>query len=372
MADAQRGLQVRLAQTRPIALDVEFSVSPGEIMALVGPSGSGKSTTLRAVAGLTQASDGRIVCGAAVWFDRASGIHVAPQSRRVGLVFQSYALFPHMTAIENVMEALRDRPAGVRQNEARALLARVHLEGLEERRPADLSGGQQQRVAVARALARRPEALLLDEPFSAVDLMTRQRLQRELAELRRDLSMPIVLVTHDLDEAVRLADSMCVMHRGSSLQVGRVEEVMHRPASPTVARLVGIRNVFTGELGKERTPDGSLRLVWQGHCLETAIRDGPAPGTRVDWCIGDDGVIVHRRERPSLGERENPVSGVVREAVRLGATTELVIDVSGEAAQPVHCSIPTHVAWRNGIEPGVKIGFSLRAAAIHIMPETGS
>jgi molybdate transport system ATP-binding protein len=147
---------------------------------------------------------------------------------------------------------------------------------------------------------------------------------------------------------------------------------MRRPVSPTVARLVGIRNVFTGEVGKERTADDALRLAWEGHSLETAIRDGPAPGTAVAWCIGDDGVIVHRRDRPSLGERENPVAGTVREAVRLGATTELVIDVSEDAAQPVHCAIPTHVAWRNGIERGVKIGFSLRAAAIHIMPQTGT
>jgi molybdate transport system ATP-binding protein len=234
------GLTVKFTQDAPIALYVEFAVAPGEILALVGPSGSGKSTTLRAIAGLYAPSGGRVACQGSVWLDGEAGISVPPRDRRAGMVFQSYALFPHLTAVENVIEALGDIPAEQRRPEARTLLRRMHLDGLEDRRPAQLSGGQQQRVAVARALARRPDVLLLDEPFSAVDRVTRRRLRRELIELRRELSMPVILVTHDLDDVVRLADRMCVMNGGKILQTGTVEEVMARPASPLVAELLDL------------------------------------------------------------------------------------------------------------------------------------
>lgn len=371
MAEPARptGLNVRLKQSTPIPLDLSLDVAPGEIVALLGPSGSGKSTALRAIAGLYDVEDGAVVCGGEVWFDAASGVRRSARSRRAGFVFQSYALFPHLTAIENVMEALVDRPLRERRAEARRYLERVHLEGLDQRRPAELSGGQQQRVAVARALARRPLALLLDEPFAAVDRMTRYRLQRELAELRRGLSMPVVLVTHDLEEAARLADRIAVIHRGTLLQTGGVTEVMTRPASPAVARLVGIRNIFQGAILEERSDNGCLTVEWRGYHLETTLRDGFAPGTRLSWCIPSDNVIVHRRDRPSRGEHENPVHGEVREAVRLGESMELVVAVGPRDDYPLHCSIPTHVARRNGIDAGVEIGVSLKADAIQLMPE---
>ncbi|MGH6802082.1 MAG: ABC transporter ATP-binding protein [Methyloceanibacter sp.] len=237
---ARAGLTAKLHQASPIPLDIELSVAPGEILALVGPSGSGKSTALRAIAGLYVPSGGRVVCNGSIWLDGAAGILVPARERRVGMVFQSYALFPHLTAVENVMEALGDVRPEERRGQARALLARMHLEGLEDRRPALLSGGQQQRVAVARALARRPDILLLDEPFSAVDRVTRRGLRRELMELRRELSMPVILVTHDLDDVIRLADRMCVLNGGQILQTGTVEEVMARPASPAVAELLDL------------------------------------------------------------------------------------------------------------------------------------
>ncbi len=362
------GLSIRLDQDRPIPLEIELTAAPGEILAIVGPSGSGKSTTLRCVAGLHRPGSGVIVCNGATWLDTAAGIDVPSRRRRVGLVFQSYALFPHLTALENVLESLRDRPPEGRRAEARALLARVRLDGLDDRRPWQLSGGQQQRVAVARALARRPDVLLLDEPFSAVDRVTRHRLQRELAELRRDLPMPVLLVTHDLDEAARLADRICVVHRGRSLQTGSVEDVMARPASPLVARLVDLRNVFSGRVAGHRADGGVTLLEWQGRTIEAGLREAFPPGARVAWCVPADSIIVHRRDRPSRGERENPLSGMVREAVRLGEMTELVAVVGGNDREPFHLAIPTHVARRNGIDVGVEIGFSIRAEAVHLMP----
>ena len=368
MADAAvAGLRVRLIQDSPISLDVALDVAPGEMLALVGPSGGGKSTTLRAIAGLHRPKAGVVACGGRVWFDSAAGVDLPARRRRVGLVFQSYALFPHLTAAENVMEAMREHPRGERRAEALAHLARVHLDGLQDRRPAELSGGQQQRVAVARALARRPEVLLLDEPFSAVDRMTRQRLQRELAELRDHLFMPVILVTHDLEEAARLGDRIAVMHRGAILQTGLLGDVMSRPASPSVARLVGIRNIFEGMVLADRSPAGGFHIAWRDHRLETAVDRGLAAGDKVAWCIPADNVLMHRRDRPSRGDHENPVAGVVRTSLRLGETTELVIAVGAADDHPLHCSVPTHVARRNGIEAGVAITVSLKADAIHLM-----
>ena len=365
------GLSVRLEQAGPIPLDVSLEVAPGEIVGLVGPSGSGKTTTLRAIAGLYRPAHGLVASDGETWFDTARGIAVPARRRRIGMVFQSYALFPHLTALQNVMEALGKSPSAAGRDEARRLLARVHLEGLEGRRPAELSGGQQQRVAVARALARRPQVLLLDEPFSAVDRMTRHRLQRELAELRRGLNMPVLLVTHDLEEAARLADRIAVMHRGRTLQVGPIREVLTRPADATVARLVGIRNVFRGILADRPGANGAAVLEWGGYRLETAIPAPSTGGKAVAWCVPADSVIVHRTDRPSRGEHENPLCGRVVEALQLGEMTELTVAVGAAEEHPLHCSIPTHVARRNGIGAGAAIGLSLRAEAIHVMAGQG-
>ena len=229
------GLHVRLRQTGPIPLAVEFSCDQGELLALIGLSGSGKTTTLRSIAGLYRPREGRVRCNGSVWLDTKRGLDLPPHRRPVGLVFQTYALFPHMTALGNVVAALGHRPANERVARARDLLTLVHLAGFEARRPAALSGGQQQRVAVARALAREPAVLLLDEPFSAVDRPTRRKLHGELAELRQSVRIPIVLVTHDVEEAAALADRLCVIDHGETLQSGRPAELLSRPANARVA-----------------------------------------------------------------------------------------------------------------------------------------
>ncbi|ULB12454.1 molybdenum ABC transporter ATP-binding protein (plasmid) [Cereibacter azotoformans] len=224
-------LDVRIRARSPIAIDLAFRVEPGELLALVGHSGSGKSTTLRAIAGLWRAAESRIAVNGTVWEDSDRGLRLPPHRRRLGMVFQSYALFPHMSAEANVMAAMVHRPGPERAAEARRLLGLVNLAGMEGRRPAELSGGQQQRVAVARALAREPQALLLDEPFSAVDRATRETLYREIRGLRRVLNMPVVLVTHDLEEAQLLADRMVVIEAGRVIRSGSTAEVMFDPAA---------------------------------------------------------------------------------------------------------------------------------------------
>ncbi len=365
MPDVHPGLHVRLAQSAPIPLAAELDCAPGETLALVGPSGSGKSTILRCIAGLHRAHEGRIRCGAQTWFDTATGVDRSPQSRSVGLVFQSYALFPHLSALANVTAAMSHLAPGERDARGHELLERVHLNGLEGRKPGALSGGQQQRVAVARALARDPQILLLDEPFSAVDHVTRQKLYRELAELRRTLALPIVLVTHDLDEASMLADRMTILHRGRTLQTGTPREVMTRPVDPLVARLVDVRNVFEGRV--IAAGDGALALDWHGHMLEAAVPPGFAVGARVAWCIPMAGVLLHRVDRPSRGERENPVDGIAAEIVTLGEDTTVALRVAGVTA-PLWLRVPAHVAERNHLAVGAALRVSLLTDALHVMP----
>ncbi|WP_444676936.1 ABC transporter ATP-binding protein [Halomonas sp. E19] len=260
-------LEVAVQQAGPIPLDARFHCEAGELLALVGPSGSGKTSLLRAIAGLMTPRSGRIACGENAWLDTATGVDLEPQRRRIGLVFQDYALFPHLTARDNIRIALRHLEPAQRSEQAARWLARVHLDGLGERYPAQLSGGQRQRVALARALAREPRVLLLDEPFSAVDQVTRRRLQRELTRLREQIRIPIVLVTHDLDEAMALADRLCVLHGGKSLQIGDAETLFRRPASAEVARLLDRHNLFRGQVVD--TPRGR-RLQWGSLMLEVA------------------------------------------------------------------------------------------------------
>jgi molybdate transport system ATP-binding protein len=358
-------LEVQLRQTLPIPLDCAFDCAPGELVALVGPSGSGKTTVLRCIAGLNRAAQGAIRCNGATWFD--DSVSLPPQQRRVGLVFQNYSLLPHLSAIDNVMLALGDAPPAERATTARNWLARVHLQGLDERRPAQLSGGQQQRVALARALARAATGgvLLMDEPFSAVDQVTRRKLREELARLRQELAIPIVLVTHDLDEARQLADRMVVLHRGKALQSGTPEDVLLRPCSPAVARLVGLTNLFAGTVGID---EGKPCLDWAGRRLIIVDARGCAPGSAVSWVIPPEGVLLHRPDHPSRGEAENPVTGTITEALRMGSFTQLTLSIPQEA-QPLVFQASSHTVVRNALVPGQTASVTLLAERIHLMPK---
>ncbi len=369
---ASSGLVAELRQETPIPLAAELKCAPGELLALVGPSGAGKTTVLRMLAGLARPQAGRIMCGGETWFDAAAAIHRSPQRRRVGLVFQDYALFPHVSAEGNVALALGHLAPHARAARARELLALVHLAGLEARRPAELSGGQRQRVALARALARDPAVLLLDEPFAAVDQMTRRKLQRELVGLRRRIDVPTVLVTHDLDEAAALADRMCVISRGRTLQDGPPSELLSRPRDALVARLLGLTNVFEGAVIAQAPEAGLTVLRWLDFDLECRHNAAFPVGTAVSWVVPASYVVMHRRDRPSRGERENPLPGIIGELAALGENTAVTLNVRGRADARLAFTVSTHVAERNTLVAGAPLTVSLLAGGIHLMAKTSA
>jgi sulfate transport system ATP-binding protein len=231
----------------PVVNDVSLDIGDGEFFVLLGPSGSGKSTLLRAIAGLSGVDHGRIA------LHGRDVTHVAARGRGVGLVFQNYALFRHMTVGENIEFALRVRrvKAAERRKRREELLRLVSLEGMDQRLPAQLSGGQQQRVAVARALAHKPEVLLLDEPFGALDAKIREELRRTIRQVQRELGITTVLVTHDQEEAFALADRIGVMNLGRLLEMGKPHELYTRPATRFVATFLGAANLILARQTKE-------------------------------------------------------------------------------------------------------------------------
>jgi sulfate/thiosulfate transport system ATP-binding protein len=227
-------------QGSPVVNDVSVEVGEGEFFVLLGPSGSGKSTLLRAIAGLTGVDHGRIA------LHGRDVTHVSARQRGVGLVFQNYALFKHMSVGDNIEFALRVRrmKAADRRARRQELLRLVALEGMDDRLPTQLSGGQQQRVAVARALAHKPQVLLLDEPFGALDAKIREELRRTIRQVQRELNITTVLVTHDQEEAFALADRIGVMNLGRLLECGRPDELYARPATRFVATFLGAANLL--------------------------------------------------------------------------------------------------------------------------------
>ncbi len=293
----------------PIPLDVSFRVAPGELMALVGHSGSGKTTILRSIAGLWTPTHANISVGGQPWLATETGVDLPAYRRRVGIVFQSYALFPHLSALANVVAAMGHVPRREKVDKAMELLSLVNLPGLEHRKPAALSGGQQQRVALARALAREPAALLLDEPFSAVDRATRQILYRELRALRSHLRMPTVLVTHDLEEARELADRIVVIEHGRLVRTGTTAEIMFDPAA---LRAMGLRDLVSvlPAAVEAHEDDGLTRLSTPAGQIWLPELDA-SPGARVQVRIHAHEVIV-ARQRPQEISALNVLPAVVK------------------------------------------------------------
>lgn len=384
------GLQVQLHSRSPIRLQAEFDCGAGELVALVGPSGSGKTSMLRAIAGLWTPDDvqGSIRVDGQIWLDTAAGVHLSPQQRRAGLVFQHYALFPHMSAHANV--ALAAGP-GWSAADVQALLKRMGLDALTQRRPAELSGGQQQRVALARALVRVmptpsaaktlptppavPGVLLLDEPFSAVDAPTRQTLYRELAALRQQVSVPMVLVTHDLAEARRLADRVVIVDAGQTLQTGQPSRVFASPRNARVAELVGIQNHFEGRFYKNMPGWARLRWTPAGHAQEaidlTVVdKNKIDDGTPVTWVLNGEQVdVLADASTPGPGDaRATRLRCRLVEVLALGEISLCTLTPEALPAQCITLNLTTRLLDRLQVDAGGWVQLLIAPGALHIMP----
>jgi len=299
--------------------DVTFEVRNGECVALVGPTGCGKTTTLRMIAGLEMPDSGRVVMDEVTLVDREQGICLAPQQRRMGVVFQDYALFPHMSVLQNVVYGASAQKQGKHRAQiaARRALATVGLEGLHRQRPSQLSGGQQQRAALARAIASGPRALLLDEPMSALDARTRRQVRGELRQLIARLGIQTIIVTHDPVDALTLGDAICVMDNGRVVQQGDRKELLSRPRSSFVAEFLGV-NLLSG---KARQGQHGMSEI---HCDGTVFYaldsvEGDVLLTCNPWHV------ALSAERPA-GSELNVLRGRVTEISHLGPRTRVTVE----------------------------------------------
>jgi len=347
------------AETRvgALTLDADCAVEAGACLALAGPSGAGKSSLLRVAAGLLRPRAGRVACGEEVWLDTASGIDLPPERRRVGYVFQDYALFPHLSAWRNVAYAFDEVPRGERRARAVVLLERLGLGGHADARPRTLSGGERQRVALARALAREPRALLLDEPLSALDARTRAHAARELAAVLRETGVPTLLVTHDFAEAALLGDRVGVLDGGRIVQVGTAAELAAAPASAFVADFTGAV-VLTGRA--EAAADGltSVALDGGGRVVSLERGSGQVAVSVYPWEIAIEpaGSITGGSARNRLEVEVLSVT-TVGNRVRVGLA----------GPQPLAAEITEASARALDLRPGARVAATWKAAATRLL-----
>ncbi len=309
--------------------DVSFTVHDGEFLTLLGPSGCGKTTTLMSIAGFQQPDAGRIACGDRVFFDHEGAVHLAAEQRNLGMVFQSYAVWPHMTVAQNVGFPLKVRklkkPAIAKQ--VSETLELVEMSPYAARYPHELSGGQQQRVALARALVYSPSVLLLDEPFSNLDAKLRERARVWLKELQSRLGLTTVFVTHDQDEALSLSDRILVIDHGVILQAGTPQEVYQQPTTRFVAEFLGTCNILTGRV-TSRTEHGATVAI-DSSTAELSLSDA-------NLCVGDTVELALRPETVVLSSNvpsgaENEFTAALRSAAFLGDHYVYELDLRGVA-----------------------------------------
>ncbi|MBS3941007.1 MAG: ABC transporter ATP-binding protein [Actinobacteria bacterium] len=327
-----------------LAVDgVSFQVPDGKMYTLLGPSGCGKTTTLRCVAGLETPSDGTISLGGSVLYDAADDINVAPNRRQLGMVFQSYAIWPHMTVAQNVSYPLRigGRAQRVPKAQVRerveAALAAVHLEGYEDRRATALSGGQQQRLALARALIARPRMLLLDEPLSNLDAKLRESMRLELKRLQRESGITSLYVTHDQVEALAMSNVVAVMKDGQIVQEGSPVEIYKSPVNAFVADFIGSANLL----------DGTVRSTQAGDCCVVEVGGGllyaqPSPaspelrsGQEVLIAMRPECITIEGRDdaQPPAADTPGWLEGIVRNRAFLGESVEHEVEIAGSVVR---------------------------------------
>lgn len=343
-----------VVQAGDFVLDVALAISPGRTLALLGPNGAGKSTTVRALAGIIPIDQGQISLDGRILDDPEQGVFIPPDQRRVGVVFQDYLLFPHLSVRQNIAFGLRSRRVdrGISQELANQWIDKLDLGSVADRRPRALSGGQAQRVALARALIGEPDLLLLDEPLAALDVTTRAETRRLLAHHLDDFPGPRLLITHDPNEAFLLADIIHVIENGAVTQVGTADQIRLKPRTQYVADLAG-SNLFRG-----RAANGLIHL--DGLDLQAA--DSAISGP-VLVIIPPRVIALHRN--PPEGSPRNVWRSRVRVVERLGER----VRVQMGPPLPITAEVTRSAGDTLGLEPGVEIWISIKATEIVLEPD---
>lgn len=301
--------------------DLDLKIPAGQFFALLGPSGCGKTTTLRIVAGLEEPSVGKVLIGG------KDVTATKPNDRPVNTVFQSYALFPHMSVLENVAFGLRQRKISEPLVKANQALEMVELSHLATRKPQQLSGGQQQRVALARALVNRPALLLLDEPLGALDLKLRRQMQVELKAIQMEVGLTFLHVTHDQEEAMDMADTVAVMNLGKIEQMGAPEALYDRPRTAFVARFLGQSNIFVGDVVE--ATDSVIAISCNGQRIATPKARSEKHSGKIAVGVRPEKVTFHE-DKPNLGSEHNLVGpGEIIDIRFTGVSNQYLIDVPG-------------------------------------------
>jgi molybdate transport system ATP-binding protein len=325
--EAAKALSVRVAHrtSNGFALDAAFEARPGFTM-ILGPSGAGKTTLLNCIAGFIRPERGRIALGARVLFDSDERIDAAPAARRLGYVFQNLALFPHLTVTQNVQYGLARLPTRERQERANAMLSAMQIAHLAGRKPGGISGGERQRVALARSLVTSPDALMLDEPLTALDATTKSKILDDLRAWNAARAIPILYVTHSPDEAFALGERVVVLEAGRVLAQGVPQHVLATPRHETIAQVVGFENVFDATVKSIALAQGTMLCQLDGGAAQLEVPLGHAePGDRMRVAIRAGDIIVATEPPHSLSARNSLQGRIVsirREGVRVVVTID--------------------------------------------------
>ncbi len=341
--------------------DISFTVEEGRFYTLLGPSGCGKTTTLRCIAGLEKANEGEIIVSGTKVYSASERTFVPAYRRPIGMVFQSYAIWPHLTVFENVAFPLRVGKQRFSNSDVhkkvRNALAQVELDSYEERMATQLSGGQQQRLALARALVREPQVLLLDEPLSNLDAKLRERMRFELRELQRRLRITTLYVTHDQIEALSMSNKIAIMNAGVIIQEGAPREVYLQPKSKFVANFIGSTNQMTGEVSKVES-DGSGEVKTDDGRLKCMLLDGLSVGSKVVVVVRPESINV-LLEKPA--KDGNVIEGKVGAAMFLGEYLECAIELGKNTLQ-------THQRYTLQVRRGTPVWVELPAGECMALP----
>ena len=364
------GLSVKLLKrVKGFTLDVEWEIG-NEVAVLFGSSGAGKSMTLQLIAGLMEPDAGFIRSNGTIFFDKSSGINISPQQRSLGYVFQDRNLFPHMTVRENIAYGLKGKSREERDTRIDDMIRQFRLEGLETMPPSEISGGQKQRVALARALIERPKALLLDEPFTALDSHLRFEMRKLLQEVRNEFDIPIVLVTHDFEDAYLLGNHILVYIGGRLEQVGERDDIFLKPKSIRVAQFLGLKNLFRAKIMRRDERLHRLILEVQGLQFSISADSGRGPvevGKDVNLYVRPDEIMIIREGKPVKDSlKKNIFDGKIVDITDKESHHLIYFQTAGGGI-PFEISIPNYTFRNLNLSIGKMVSIALRDESLWVM-----